>query len=1425
MSVCYRRRRLLLLSLATSGMDLSCRRHHHWNPLLIHSVFAASSARSPLDSIESTSRCSYSSSQSNQNADRTMLSALQSQLSMLLRAKILIPPHLKQRQNHLIPEPPTTSNLPAALDSPDLSYGQDQRPAQDAYPDRTVSLDCIIGLIQRINSVQAATDAKHDMIQSVLSCLQRCRISLNMILQTAYTLPAMASISSHAAAVQTLQEIASRGRFQLDILIYTYVLGALCRYAPENSNDPQQFADALPKPWIDQTYIAVLSWQLKTKRIAEFHALVDLYRYERQSQHALGPGLVNAGVGSAVAALPLEIYALQIQAASWAGRFEQLSAVIEEMTRKGVVPDVPFLSILAKSYAMAGDEPAVREILCRTLQMATKGSQRSEVSIWKSIIEGARKHQMLRLVDEGVTVLLGFGHVYPAVLTFNAALSACIRCQRAGHAIKYFETMLRSKVAPNYVTVGIMMNAMRLSRGPALRNLKRARDAFLKIETPNANAFDAMAMASLHLEHTPKDSQRALDQLYETMQRLSLQAMYDGLCRTNSPRADIRQDTVMIKGYTQSWGLDQDSFSVNEPDDTVSNPHSNERVGMANPSEAGEANEVSPVSGGSSAHLSDMDVSERVLRIWNTHSVADRLGHPKFCLAFFEWCCISENHVLLLSQWQLLRSYERSSALVSMMYSDNQDGSVNNSVEMHPHSEIGEGDSRLTTIDPPPVSDFLYSKLFDLLLMHGRLQQAVNVVTVDMVLDRAKPTIKLAMHVLNRLHLNNKMDALDVVWQTWVREYPEVTARVLLDEPRVPIVSASSTSSSHLSYRHPDSPSTAMSASGSTTTAQFHSVLLAHPSTASASTVSSIVSLSHVPGAASNAASMLIDFRPGRRGLPSGLVAHGSSSYTEAPLTIADSYEDDLDQGKSGYSLGGLFGTGGAYSTSTSRRQTYDDGYDGYDDDSDDDDDDSQNSDGQSRSQLLGMRGPFFSHGPKSKAFASVDPLFQPLIASSIEDQDSSIYIEPERRPYNDVSVTFVYMAAVLFMLIWGIISATNSGSLPPSSIISKTLYFAFFESSATIILLTLVSVIVGAIWLATLSHFARPIIYFTAVAIPSSILLVSTITLFVSLSASYTQKTPDTLSEIQAMIVIAFFGIAVAVWLGMYIWRRRSMVDTMTHIIELSCDILHLNPSLFGLSVALMVAHALFSAIWLVLFSRLFLVGSITVDPSGDVSTPGFVPSKNTPMIAVFFVVMYFWTSAIFQNLEKTTVASVVGGWYFQDLADSPTHDSDQTWRNFKHVSTRSFGPIAFASLVLGAIQAIKYLISKILNTGLTGDSFMDSAYSCTRLFRRNLILGLVTQSVAKIIGVLGRALVAATIGLAVFWGTVNRTSAGVGTGGNEWVVAGVSTIVPYYVMGVLTRVVENTIDSTFICYLIDLDTNSCHCEGAHRIFSESLS
>ncbi|KAI8927585.1 plasma-membrane choline transporter-domain-containing protein [Entophlyctis helioformis] len=453
-----------------------------------------------------------------------------------------------------------------------------------------------------------------------------------------------------------------------------------------------------------------------------------------------------------------------------------------------------------------------------------------------------------------------------------------------------------------------------------------------------------------------------------------------------------------------------------------------------------------------------------------------------------------------------------------------------------------------------------------------------------------------------------------------------------------------------------------------------------------------------------------------------------------------------------------------------------------------------------------------------------------------------------------------VFLACLAFMFVWGLLAAMGTGSLPESSIIYRTLYYTFSESAFTVAVLTAISVVAGAGWLMLLSSFARPIIYVTAISIPSSIFVVSTVTFFVSMSSSYTPKTPDTLPEIRAVMGVSLAGIISALWVAAYIWRKRHMVDTMTHIIELSCDVLQLNSSLFVLSVGLMIAHAVFSVVWLVLFSRLFLVGSIEIDPgSGGVpGKPRLVPSGQTPYIAIFFVLMYFWTSAIFQNLEKTTIASVVGGWYFQDLPDSPTHRNDQTWRNFKFVATRSFGTVAFASLILGIARTLQWIISKVksrtstgtsflrflhsvmtavshliddfssytlVNTGLTGNSFTEAAYTCTRLFRRNLVLGLITQGMTRVISVMGKVLVSAIVGLVVFWAAVDRTSTGVGTGGHEWVAAGVATVVPYYVVGVLTHVIENTVDATFICYLVDLDTNSCHCEGAHRIFSESLS
>lgn len=214
--------------------------------------------------------------------------------------------------------------------------------------------------------------------------------------------------------------------------------------------------------------------------------------------------------------------------------------------------------------------------------------------------------------------------------------------------------------------------------------------------------------------------------------------------------------------------------------------------------------------------------------------------------------------------------------------------------------------------------------------------------------------------------------------------------------------------------------------------------------------------------------------------------------------------------------------------------------------------------------------------------------------------------------------------------------------------------------------------------------------------------------------------------------------------------------------------------------------------------------------------------------------------------------MSSVVGEWYFLRFEETAT--SDRTFHHLNHVVRTSFGSVAIASFVLGTIRTLKfvlYLLQKksrsrslgfvgsclgfiaslverfssytLVYVGLTGDSFSSSSYSCSRLFRRNLVLGLITSNLNQIVSLLGRILVAGSVGIIVFWVRVANPHTN-DLPGYEWLAALISSVVPYYVMCVLTHVVDSTTDATFVCYLVDLDTNSCHSEGAHAIFSESL-
>jgi hypothetical protein len=78
----------------------------------------------------------------------------------------------------------------------------------------------------------------------------------------------------------------------------------------------------------------------------------------------------------------------------------------------------------------------------------------------------------------------------------------------------------------------------------------------------------------------------------------------------------------------------------------------------------------------------------------------------------------------------------------------------------------------------------------------------------------------------------------------------------------------------------------------------------------------------------------------------------------------------------------------------------------------------------------------------------------------------------------------------------------------------------------------------------------------------------------------------------------------------------------------------------------------------------------------------------------------MYFWTSAVLLNVEKMTIAGVVGRWYFKGEAEE-TYVKDQTLRNLKNSLTKGFGTVCFASLILAIVQTLQVIIRYLKKVG----------------------------------------------------------------------------------------------------------------------------
>lgn len=390
----------------------------------------------------------------------------------------------------------------------------------------------------------------------------------------------------------------------------------------------------------------------------------------------------------------------------------------------------------------------------------------------------------------------------------------------------------------------------------------------------------------------------------------------------------------------------------------------------------------------------------------------------------------------------------------------------------------------------------------------------------------------------------------------------------------------------------------------------------------------------------------------------------------------------------------------------------------------------------------------------------------------------------------------------------------------------------------------------------------------------------------------------------------------------GRTVWKRREQINKTVAIVELSCEILRSQPTILVYSFFLLVAYTLFTLLWIAFFSRLLLLGKFTgatnavssaaftiatqslsnnstdgkhdpdpvlvpVVPGGGGGGDGkggyWVLESEAYWAIAFFVLIFFWTSAVFGNLQRVGISGVVGDWYFhrndppdeslptlidgsflyqspeERSADTPyrqiemyAFEKTPTHVAFRRGATTLFGSACLGGLVLGCVRILqigvgvlrKYfrnqrngsstvltlvsgivafidgLIESINNytliyVGLTGEGFCTSARNATKVFRRNLMSGIVTDLITRLVLYLLAFTMASVSGLTMYVFATHALH-----NPFAWIVSVLALIVPAYIGMFWGRVLTNTIDATFMAYAIDMDTGTNHCPAAHKIF-----
>ncbi|KAL9088098.1 MAG: hypothetical protein Q9159_003296 [Coniocarpon cinnabarinum] len=300
----------------------------------------------------------------------------------------------------------------------------------------------------------------------------------------------------------------------------------------------------------------------------------------------------------------------------------------------------------------------------------------------------------------------------------------------------------------------------------------------------------------------------------------------------------------------------------------------------------------------------------------------------------------------------------------------------------------------------------------------------------------------------------------------------------------------------------------------------------------------------------------------------------------------------------------------------------------------------------------------------------------------------------PAAKPANfDTFFSSLFVIDMIAMLSTFFLFLLHTSSSNKRAAVGDTIYTMMRSSFFLLGIYTLVSIVVALVWIAALRTFVRPLVYLMLLAVPAITISFTIYPFVFSFRGTWGgHSAQDVAMRWLSWIPMAF----TIVWIYTAYCGRKSL-DRAINLLQFSTRILAACPTLVLVGFATLGTVVVWSWLWMLMFTRVFLNGHISV--TGKTT---FIVNAGTCWVGVFFVLSYLWTLGVIAGLQRATTAAATSQWYFYRNS-APASPQSVARASFAHATTKVFGTICFSTLLALLVRLPLLVLPARLSSYLT--------------------------------------------------------------------------------------------------------------------------